>query len=119
MDRASNWTNLRVRFAHRHVQDKIVILEEGNRPYPRCPQCGMFVAQKSLNGRHFVTAFCRRGMERKWRCLAEEETWAGKEMALTDYGVTLDPVPSFKHLGQVLAAADNNWLAVVCNIWRS
>ena len=32
---ASNWTNLRVRFAHLHAQDTIVILEEGNKPYPR------------------------------------------------------------------------------------
>ena len=42
---ASNQTNLRVQFAHRHEWDTIVILEEGNQPYPRCPQC-----DKSDNG---------------------------------------------------------------------
>ena len=32
---ASNRINLRVHFAHHHVRDTIVILEEGNRPYPK------------------------------------------------------------------------------------
>ena len=31
---ATNRTNLRVHFAHRHVWDTIVILEEGNQNYP-------------------------------------------------------------------------------------
>ena len=44
---ASNRTNLRVHFTHRHAQDTIVILEEGNLPYPRCPKCNMFVFRTS------------------------------------------------------------------------
>ena len=70
MGGASNWTNLRVHFAHRHARNTIVILEEGNRPYHRCPKCDMFVSHKALNGRHLATAFCCRGEERKRRCLA-------------------------------------------------
>ena len=53
----SNRTNLRVQFAHRHVRDTIVILEEGNPPYPRCPMCDMFMSHKSLNSPHLATAF--------------------------------------------------------------
>ena len=53
----SNQTNLRVQFAHRHVRDTIVILEEGNLPYPRCPMCDMFVSHNSLNSPHLATAF--------------------------------------------------------------
>ena len=60
-----------------------MILEEGNRPYPRSPQCKTFLPQKALNGWHLATEFCRRGMKRKWRCLAEEEAREGKERALT------------------------------------
>ena len=48
----------------------IVILEEGNRPYPMCPQCSMFVTQKDLNGWHLETDFCRQRMVKKLRCLA-------------------------------------------------
>ena len=52
-----------------------MILEEGNRPYPRCPQCDMFVTQKLLNYQHLKTSFCRQGMDKKWHQLAEEEAW--------------------------------------------
>ena len=85
-----------------------MILEEGNRPYPRCPQCDMFVPQKSLNGWHLATALCRRGMDRKWRRLAEEEAREGTERVITAYGVSLYQVTSFKYLGQVLAEEDDN-----------
>ena len=76
-----------------------MILEEGNRPYPRCPHCDMFVPQKALNGRHLTTALCRQGMERKWRLLAEYEVQEGKERSLTAYRVPLSQVTSFKYLG--------------------
>ena len=41
-------TNLLIHFVHCHMGDTVVILEEGNRPHPRCPAwpgpaCGMFV----------------------------------------------------------------------------
>ena len=36
---ASNKTNLWVHFVHLHTQYTIVILEEGNQPYPSCPKC--------------------------------------------------------------------------------
>ena len=39
----TNRTNLQVHFMHCHVRDTIVILEEGNRPYPCFPTCDMFV----------------------------------------------------------------------------
>ena len=46
---ASSRINLQIHFARRHVQDTIMILEEGSHPYPRCPQCDMSVPQKTLN----------------------------------------------------------------------
>ena len=98
------------------MQDKIVILEEGNQTYPRCPQCDMFVLQKSLNGQELATVFCQRGSERKCCCLAEEEARAGTEMSLTAYGVPLALVTSFKYLGRVLVAEDDDWPAVIPNL---
>ena len=70
---AVSQTNLQIHFAHCHVRDTIVTLEEGNHLYHRCPYCNMFVPQKALNFRHPATAFCIRGMERKWNRLVEEE----------------------------------------------
>ena len=42
--KAKNWNNLRVHFENFHVRDTIVILEDGNLPYPRYPKCDMVVA---------------------------------------------------------------------------
>ena len=59
----------------------------------------MFLPQKSLNGRQLVTAFFRRGVERKWNSLAEEKARAGTERTLADYRAPLSQVTSFKYLG--------------------
>ena len=116
MGEASNRTNLQVHFAHRHLRDTIVILEEGNQPYPWCPNCDMFVSHKSLKGWHLETDFCRRGEERKRRRLEEEEARPSTERAITAYGILLALVTSFKYLGRLLLVADNNWPTVVHNI---
>ena len=41
--RARTHTNLQINFVHRHVQETIVILEEGNRPLPRLSSSNMFL----------------------------------------------------------------------------
>ena len=67
-------TAMRVHFVHRHVQDTVVMLEEGNLPHPQCPRCDLQVPRKALNGRHLGTAQCKKGVERKQRRMAEKET---------------------------------------------
>ena len=79
----------------------------------------MFVSHKSLNGQHLMRDFCRWGYERKRRHLAEEEAWAGTEVAITAYGTILDPVTPLKYLGRVISTVDNNWPAVVRNLRRA
>ena len=66
-------TNLRTYFLHCHMRDKIVILEEGNRPHPHCPNCDMFVPRTCLNLCHYTTAICMRGADQKHRRLVQEE----------------------------------------------
>ena len=51
----------------------MVILEEGNLPHPRFPQCDILVPWSALKGREFTTAQCARGAERKVRGVVEEE----------------------------------------------
>ena len=70
--------------------DTIVILEEGNRPYPPFPKCDMFVSHKAFNGRHLATTFCHRREEWKQRYLAEEEAWAETYREITSY---VTPLP--------------------------
>ena len=79
--------------------DTIVMLEERNLPYPRFPQCDMFVPQKSLNGRHLETALYRQGMDRKRSHLSNEEAQKVTYMARTAYRFPLSQITSFKYLG--------------------
>ena len=65
--RAGTRTAMRVHLWRRHVQDTVIILEEGNLPHSRCENCNMLVPWRSLNGRHKDTAICRSGAERKRR----------------------------------------------------
>ena len=116
---ASNRTNLWVHFAHRHTRDTIVIMEDDNQPYPRCPQCDMFVSHKDLNVLNITTYLFRRGLDIKWRRLAEEEARAGDETVITSYGIPLLPVTSFKYLGQILTAEDDDCPAVIRNLRKA
>ena len=71
---------MRVHFMHRHVQETVVMLEEGNLPLPRCD---LQVPRKALNGRHLGTLQCKKGEEeRKRRRLAETETQENSERAV-------------------------------------
>ena len=77
---------MQVQFVRLHVQDTVVMLEEGNFPHPRCARCDMQVPRKALNGSHLGTAQCAKGAERKRRRLAETETRENSERAFRSYG---------------------------------
>ena len=117
--RAGTRTAMRVHFWRRHVRDVVIILEEGNLPHPNCPRCDMLVPWRSLNGKHKSTAMCRSGAERKRRRLAETEIQESTEMAFEVYWKQLKTVSSFKYLGRILTAGDNDWPAVAGNLGKA
>ena len=92
-------TMMRVHFVHQHVQDTVVMLEEGNLPHPRCPRCDLKVPRKALNGRHLGTTQCKKGAERKRRRLEETETQENSERAFHAYGKSMEAVSEFRYLG--------------------
>ena len=55
LGRVATRTAMHVHFLHLHVQDTVVILEEGNFPHPRCPRHNMLSPCKTLNRRHSAT----------------------------------------------------------------
>ena len=99
---------MRVHLWRRHVRDVVIILEEGNLPHPRCPQCDMLVPWRSLNGRHKSIAMCRSGAEKKRRQLAEAEVRDSADMGFEVYGEQLQTVTSFKYLGRILTEGDDD-----------
>ena len=117
--RAGTQTAMRVHFWRRHVQDIIIILEEGNLPHPRFTNCDMFVPWRALNVRHKSTDMCRSGADRKRRRLAETEVRYSTEKAFEVYGQQIQSVPRFKYLGRVLTEGDDDWTAVAGNLAKA
>ena len=97
----------------------MIILEEGNLPHPRCSRCDMMVPWRELNVRHHATATCRKGKEQKMRWTAEAELMESTERAFDDYGKPIDTVTSFKYLGRVMTAGDDEWPAVAGNLVKA
>ena len=106
-DRVSKQTVVRVRFWHRNVRYTVVILEEVNLPHPSCPRCDIMVPWKALNGTHRRTAQCTQGAERKRRRFVAEEEREVTARDSSAYGVPLEMVNSFKYLGWVILATDD------------
>ena len=111
-------TAMRVQLWHRHVRDPVVILEERNLLHPRCTLCDMLVPWKVPNGPHRRTSQCTRGAERKRQQLVAEEEREVTARDFSAYGCPLEMVNSFKYLGRVISAADDDWTAVVKNLYR-
>ena len=65
---------------------------------------------------HHRTVKYKKGEERKRRHLAVQEERAVTSRAFSAYGHPLEIVKSFRHLGKVILAAENNWTAVVRNL---
>ena len=106
--RAGTRTAMQMHFFNWHVRDIVIILEEGNLPHPRCPQCDMLVSWRELNGWHYATAQCAKGAEQKRRRMADAELMDSTERAFEAYGKPLETVSDFKYLGGVMKAGDNN-----------
>ena len=77
------------------------------------------VTWATLNVCHPNTVQCTKGAERKQYSLLVEEIKAGMERALQASVWTLNLVTSFKYLGQVLTASDNDWTGVVDNLRKA
>ena len=102
------WTAMKVHLWNQHVRDTILIMEEGNLPHPRCTLCDTLVLWKCLNGSHKSTSWCNKGAGSKRRRLVVETS-----RAFSPYGSTLDMFLTFKYLGRVLLAADDDWPTVI------
>ena len=99
---------MQVNFVQRHVQDTVVMLEEGHFPHPRCDRCDMQVPRKALNRRHLGTVQCAKGVERKQRRLDKTETRENLERAFSAYGQLMEAVTEFRYLRRLLTETDND-----------
>jgi hypothetical protein len=105
---------MRRHFMHRHLNDKIIIEEEGE--LPRCPNCGMF----GNHGRaHQGTKTCKTGKIRKdLRDMKREQTRA-RTTRFKIGNEELETVKEFKYLGRITSDDDDDLPAVRDNLKKA
>ena len=79
----------------------------------------MLVPWRALKGTHHATALCNKGAERKRRRIAEAELRDITERAFEAYGKPMETVLTFKYLGRVMTAGDDDWPAVAGNLLKA
>ena len=99
--------------------DTIVVLEEGNRPYPCCPRYKKSVPWQYMDKSLPATLMCTRGVERKRRHLVEEEAHTGSATASQAYGRPLAFVSSFKYLGRILIVLGEYLMTAVADLRKA
>ena len=82
------------------------------------PLCDILVPWLSLKMLHKSTAQCKKGVEQKQCQLVEKEARAVTSRPFSTYMHPLDMVPSFKYLGRVLLAEDDDCTAVIRNLMK-
>jgi exonuclease III len=117
--RARTRAALRSHFHRLHPRDTICILEEGNAPLPRCPNCDMHVTYEALNRGHTNTAACRRGTDLQHRRLLQQRLREANEILFYANGTPLERVEYFKYLGRLLSANNSDWPAVYKNLKKA
>ena len=71
---------------HFHVQDTMIMVDNGNLLHPQCTHYAMLVPWVALSGRHPKTSQCANGEEQKRSSLEEEEVMASTEWDFQTYG---------------------------------
>ena len=79
----------------------------------------MLVPWEDLNGHQPNTIQFKKGAEQKRCRLGPEDLRENTGQDLWAYGCTLDLVPSFKYLGRIIMASDNDYPVVVINLWKA
>eukprot|EP00797_Seminavis_robusta_P003406 Sro1211_g252850.1 Reverse transcriptase (RNA-dependent DNA polymerase) (1066) ;mRNA; f:30706-34100 len=115
----SSYAGLRIHFMRKHPQDTICIRDEGSQPLPRCRLCGMHVTYQALNTTHPSSHLCIEGQQRKLRRQNLEAVRKSREVVFTALNQPIETVTSFRYLGRILSANNNDWPAVHKNIIKA
>jgi exonuclease III len=111
--RYSNPGALRAHFRDRHLEDTIVIKQEGR--LPRCTNCGIF--GRKVGASHQATKTCREATEKRRKQVeAKEHEQLKKDVVFNVGGKPIEIVDTFKYLGRVVANTDSDEAAVLRNL---
>ena len=100
-------TSLRKHFRLRHLEDTIIIAEEGPLPLPRCNLCGFF-SNFARGKAHQESAECRNFAEKRHRHFQQKRQQMAREVSFNVNGEKIDKVSEFKYLGRILEETDDD-----------
>ena len=100
-------TSLRKHFRLRHLEDTIIIAEEGPLPLPRCNLCGFF-SNFARGKAHQESAECRNFAEKRHRHFQQKRQQMAREVSFNVNGEKIDKVSKFKYLGRILEETDDD-----------
>ena len=106
---SNNRTQMRKHFRARHLDDIIIIEEEGL--LPQCVECGLY--QKNVNeASHLGSEECKRFAEIRKNKRIDECQKAAKNVSFYINGEEIKKVKQFKYLGRIITDDDNDLMAV-------
>jgi hypothetical protein len=93
---------MRRHFMHRHLNDKIIIEEEGE--LPRCPSCGMFGRHNGLTDEQDMQVGTIRKDQRDMR----REQYQARLVKFNIGQEVIETVRDFKYLGRITSDDDDD-----------
>jgi exonuclease III len=103
--KSSKRRELRLHFRTRHLEDTIIIEEEGQ--LPRCDLCGFFGNAVGTDS-HKETVDCKKFAERRRQHFQAKRQESAREVSFTVNGTSINRVSEFKYLGRILEESDDD-----------
>ena len=109
-------TSMRIHFRLRHIEDTIVIDQEGQ--LPQCRLCGFFGSRTDSDG-HRESLVCQKFAERRRQYFQAQRQARAKEVTFQVGGQELNRVNRFRYLGRVLDEDDDDVHAALRQLSRA
>jgi hypothetical protein len=108
---------MRRHFVHRHFQDTIIILEEGQ--LARCTDCGMFCTLLALTTTHRESKICKKGAKRNKQKQRDLQCIRAFRQTFTIQNQPIETVTNFTYLGRIITSRDEDWIAAHSNLQKA
>jgi hypothetical protein len=107
--------SMRRHFRARHLEDTIIIVEEGE--LPRCDSCGIF--QKDVGPKHKMGGECIKATKTRKARKDEQVQKTARDVVFEVSGVPIENVKEFLYLGRTVEENDDDEPAIQRNLKRA
>ena len=119
LGRSRTWKAMREHFKARHPGHIVHIVEESPAPFPKCYRCDLQSPPTNLNERHYRSAACQLGRQRKQQRAAMVSAKRAAAVSFTVGQQDLDQADDFCYLGRILLSNNSDWATLYKNIKKA